>query len=59
GIPLRNMKLKKGLLIACIVRAGVAIIPGGDDVLKEGDNVIVVSTGLYLRKLDEILDEKK
>ena len=55
GIPLRDLKLKSGILIACIVRGGKAIIPGGDDKIEANDNVIVVSNGLYLRALDEIL----
>ena len=53
--PLRDLKLKHGVLIACIVRAGKAIIPGGDDTIEPNDNVVVVSSDLYLRNLDEIL----
>ncbi|MBQ9510690.1 MAG: Trk system potassium transporter TrkA [Clostridia bacterium] len=55
GIPLRNLKLKSGILIACIVRGGKTLIPGGDDTIEINDNVIVVSNGLYLRTLSEIL----
>ena len=54
--PLRDLKLKRGVLIACIVRAGKAIIPGGDDMIEPNDNVVVVSSDLYLRNLDEILE---
>ena len=54
--PLRDLKLKHGTLIACIVRNGKAIIPGGDDTIEPNDNVVVVSRELYLRNLDEILE---
>jgi len=55
NIPLKNMKLKKGILIACIVRSGKVIIPGGGDVIEPHDNVIIVSKDRYLRNLEEIL----
>ncbi len=43
GIPLYKLKLKPNLLIGCITRAGQVIIPGGQDMLKSGDTVIVVT----------------
>lgn len=55
GTPLRELKRKPGTLIACIVRNGKVIIPGGDDTIEKNDNVVVVSSGLYLRNLDEII----
>jgi len=55
GKPLRELKLKRGILIACIVRNGKAIIPGGSDTIEKNDNVVVVSSDLYLRNLDEII----
>ncbi|MBR0235701.1 MAG: Trk system potassium transporter TrkA [Clostridia bacterium] len=56
--PLRELKLKPGILIACIVRGGKVIIPGGDDTIEVNDNIVVVSSDLYLRNLDEIMDVK-
>ncbi len=55
GKPLRALKLKRGILIACIVRNGKVIIPGGDDTIEKNDNVVVVSSNFYLRNLDEII----
>lgn len=57
GIPLKSLKLKKGLLIACIVRDTKTIIPGGDTTIEPDDSVVIVSSGLYLRKLDEIIEK--
>ena len=54
--PLRDLKLKPGILIACIVRSGKVIIPGGDDTIEVNDNIVVVSSDLYLRNLDEIME---
>ncbi len=56
NIPLKNLKLKKRLLIASITRNGRAIIPGGDDVLKLGDSVIIVTTNKGYSELNDIFE---
>lgn len=55
GIPLMNLKLKDNLLIACIIRKGRVIIPGGNDTIEAGDSVIVVSSEIKLYDIDDIL----
>lgn len=55
GITLNDLRLKPGLLIACIVRNSRLIIPGGSDTIEKGDNVIVVTAGQYLSTLRDIL----
>ena len=58
GIPLRDLKLKPGLLLAGIVRQnGQIVIPGGDDVFYPYDDVIVVTTDTHLDDLRDILQE--
>ncbi len=42
GVPLKDIKLKKNVLIACIFRGGKVEIPGGNSTFEAGDNVIVV-----------------
>ncbi len=42
--PLKNLKIKKGCLIACIIRKNEVIIPSGDTEIKLGDNVVVVTS---------------
>ena len=55
-IPLAELKTKKNLLIAGIIRHGDVIFPGGSDVIKQGDIVIVVTTNKYINELDGILE---
>ena len=43
GIPLKELKLKEGILLAVIVRGNDIIIPEGNSYISEGDSVIVVS----------------
>lgn len=43
GIPLKDLRLKKGVLIAVIVRGKQVIIPEGSSFLQDGDAVVVVA----------------
>ena len=45
GIPLKQLKLKSGVLLAVITRGTKVEIPGGDSVIKPGDIVVAVTTG--------------
>lgn len=56
NIPLKELKLKKNILIAAIIRSDETIIPNGNDQINENDNVIVVSTNQYLDDLSDILE---
>ncbi len=44
GQPLIKLRLKPGILLACINRRGRTIIPSGSDTIEAGDSVIVVAT---------------
>ncbi len=56
NIPLKELKLKKNILIAAIIRGDETIIPNGNDQINENDNVIVVSTNQFLDDLSDILE---
>lgn len=43
GRPLKELRLKKGVLIVCITRGGRYEIPNGDSCYRKGDSVIVVT----------------
>lgn len=56
GKPLKELQLKDGLLIVGIVRRnGQTVIPSGDDMLSEGDDVVVVTTDTTLHALRDIV----
>ncbi len=42
-ITLKDIQLKPNLLIACIIRERDIIYPGGNDVIKPGDTVVVIT----------------
>ncbi len=54
GKPLMELKLKKNLLVCAILRKGRVITPGGKDEILPGDNVIIVTTELGLKDVDDI-----
>ena len=56
GTPLKEMKLKSGILIAGIQRGRKAIIPAGDDEIHSGDRVIVMTAGHRINNLTDILE---
>ena len=43
GLPLKSIRKKTSVLIACILRDGDAIIPSGEDMICRGDSVIIVT----------------
>jgi trk system potassium uptake protein TrkA len=55
GKPLSQLKFKKGVLIASILRDGDIIIPKGQDCIQAGDAVVIVSKHLGLRDVRDVL----
>lgn len=57
GEPLKDLKLKKNVLIACITRKGHIEIPGGNSYFEAGDSLIVVTSGNdVILQLNDIFD---
>ena len=56
GVPLKDLNLREGLLVAGIVRQnGAPVIPTGADTLQEGDDVVIVTTDTTLHALRDIV----
>lgn len=56
GKTLRDLQIKKDVLISGIILKNKVIIPGGSDIIEPHDNVIIVTTNRYFTDLDEILE---
>ncbi len=54
NIPFKELNLLPNVLIASIMRNGKIIFPGGDDVMKANDNIIVVTAGRIIEDLHDI-----
>ena len=57
NIPLKDLKIKKNLIIAYIVRNNVAIFPKGTDVINEGDRVIIITKESFFDDINNIVAE--
>lgn len=55
GIPLKDLTIRPGFLVACIVRHNTVIIPGGNDTMEIGDSVIVVTTKPHVQDLRDMI----
>lgn len=58
-VPLKDLPVKKNNLIACIGRKRDIIIPGGEDMIKPGDSVIVVTTRKKVQNIEDILERRE
>ena len=55
GVPLKDMKLKKNVLMAAITHGTKTQIPSGDSFFQKGDSVVVVTSGRgILRNINDI-----
>ena len=57
NVPLKDMRLRSGILIAGIIRNRKTIIPSGMDVILPGDRVIVLSAASGMHDLSDILKQ--
>ena len=56
NIPLKDMKIRKGVLIGGIIRGRKAIIPSGFDVILPDDRVVIIAEGKRLNSLSDIVE---
>lgn len=55
NLPLMDLKIKNNVLVSCINRSGRIIIPRGQDMIKAGDSVVVITTNTGLNDITDIL----
>lgn len=56
GVPLKDLPIKEGILVAAIVRKGQTIIPNGFDQIQKGDSVVVITTEMAsLEELNDVM----
>ena len=59
GIQLKDLKLKKNVLIGAVIRGGKNVIPNGLTALQPGDHAVIVTAAGRLTGLDQILEGGK
>ena len=56
NVPLKDLKIKSQVLIACIVRNRHVLLPDGNEVILPKDNIVLVTTRSGLNDLNDILE---
>lgn len=57
GTPLKDLHLRKGILIAVIIHQSRIIIPEGSSHMEQGDTVIIVSRDQGILDVNDIFDD--
>ena len=57
NIPLKDLSLKKGTVVGFIKRDEEFIVPKGNDCIKQGDTVMIITRNLGFNNIDDILDK--
>ena len=55
NIKLKDLKIKKDVLIACISRNNKIIIPNGNEMIKKYDNVVIITKNDMLLDIESIV----
>ena len=56
GKPLRELKLKSGVLISTVIRGERSMVPDGNTVILPGDHAVVITAAGRLQNIDEIVE---
>lgn len=54
GVPLKKLRPRQGVLIACILHGDTVVIPSGDDAIACGDSVIIITADDHFKTLKDI-----
>ena len=55
GVPLKNLTVRPGALVAVIVRKGKVIVPFGNDHIEAGDSVVIIACESGISDLNEVI----
>ena len=55
GVPLKDLTVRSGTLVAIILHGGKVIIPFGNDVIRAGDSVVIIANESGITDLNEVI----
>lgn len=55
GVPLKELSIRNGTLVAVIVHKGRVIVPFGSDFIEAGDSVIIIACESGISDLNEVI----
>lgn len=57
GVPLQQLSIKKGVLVAAILRNGILTVPKGNTTIEQGDHIMVVAKNSKIERLSDIFED--
>lgn len=57
GKPLQELRIKKGILVAAILRNGILTVPKGNTTIELGDHVMVIAKNKKIERLSDIFED--
>ena len=58
GVPLCDLKLRRGVLISAVIRDDKTMIPNGLTVIEKGDHAVVVAPAGMLKDINDMTDDE-
>ena len=58
GLPLNEIRVRRGVRIGAIIRGEKTLLPGGSAVIESGDHVVVVAPAGMLKDINDIIGGK-
>ncbi len=58
GVPLCDLKLRRGVLISAVIRGEKTMIPNGLTVIEKGDHAVVVAPAGMLKDINDMTDDE-
>ena len=55
SIPLKDLKFKNDILLACIIRENNIIIPSGKDTIEPLDTLIIITGNSFIKDVSDIM----
>lgn len=55
GIPLKELRIRPGVLVAVILHREKVIVPFGNDAISAGDHVVIISSASGITDLNEVI----
>lgn len=59
GTPLKDLELRRDVLVSAVIRGRETVIPNGSTVIEPGDHAVVVAPAGEIKDINDIMDGEK
>ena len=58
-MPLKDLHLRKGVLLCAVMRGSETLIPDGSTVLEKGDHAVVIAAAGLIKNINDMTGPEK